>query len=290
MRVGWVVPLALAVTPLGAQTLHYEGSLGIATGTYIFTERTSSWNVSTGLALAAGPVTLRATLPVFYQNTTLVASAGSGLVPTGGSSGAAVADTSRRRAGRVDRALVMTAELSMVAMSGDPVVVPATAVTGYRWAVGDPLMGATATAVRSARFSLTLGVHAKAPLTDTTSVGTGAWDVGASVSTSVTLGPRAFAGLDVAYWSMGDAPELPLDDTVLFGATLGVLLRGGWGVAAGLSGATPVIAGFPASVSVTASLLRAGPGGSVGALVSAGLTETAADVSVALTWRVGLLR
>ena len=55
--------VAFAVgAPLEAQTLHYEGSAGLATGSYIFTTRTSSWQVSTGLALGAGPGTFRAPL------------------------------------------------------------------------------------------------------------------------------------------------------------------------------------------------------------------------------------
>jgi len=280
----------LLAAPAAAQTLHYEGSAGLAAGTYIFTERTSSWSVSTGLAFAAGPVTLRAGLPVFYQSSTLVAATGTGYIPTGGSSSGAVADSSAARSARGTSrrtAVVQPSRAGLDSVGADPVDVP-TAAAGYRWAAGDPMVSASFAGLRAGRLGVILGVTAKVPVVDTASLGTGAWDVGGSLSAAVILGMGTLLSLDVAYWRLGDPPGLDLSNPVVFGGAAS-WLRGGWGFSAGVSGATPAIAGFPPSVSATASILRLGGAAGLGILATAGLTETAPDVSVALTWRLGLL-
>jgi hypothetical protein len=285
--------VAFAVgAPLEAQTLHYEGSAGLATGSYIFTTRTSSWHVATGLALGAGPVTLRATLPVFYQNSTLIATTGTGLVPTGGSSGGAVADSGARRSVGTSRRLAVASPVvfSVAAgLAGDPVEVPTSAADGYQWATGDPVVGLTVAALRSGRLGLSVGASAKIPVTDTASFGTGAWDFGGTLSSSLLLSAHFFVGFDVGYWAMGDTPALDLDNPVLLGGSLSYLSLSGWSISAGVSGSTPVIAGFAESVSATLGVLRSGRAG-LGVLLTAGLTETAPDIAVALSWRLGLLR
>jgi len=292
-----IVPVALGLAalagPIGAQTLHYEGSAGLATGTYIFTQRTSSWSVATGFALGAGPATLRASFPVFYQNTSLLASTATGYVPTGGSSSGAVADSSAARSRRDEtrRHVVAPPSFGRSLADGDPVTTPPSSATGYQWAAGDPLVSATVFALRGGRVGLAVTGTLKIPVVDTSSFGTGAWDVGGSVSGSVIVSSRVMLGLDGGYWHLGDPPGLDLNDPLLFGAALSLLAGRGWGLSAGVSGATPAIAGFPTSVSGTFSLLRlAGRGGSVGLLGSVGLTDTAPDVSVSVTWRLGLLR
>jgi hypothetical protein len=290
MRLGGLL-LVLAATPSAAQTLHYEGSAGLATGTYIFTERTSSWSLFTGLAFNAGPVSLRASLPVFYQSSALIVSTGTGYLPTGGSSSGAVADSSASRTGRGTTRRASVVRPSVVAVDeafGDPVEIPLTG-TSFRWAHGDPMLSASLSGLRLGRLGLILGVTAKVPIVDTADFGTGAWDVGASLSSSVLLGYHVLVGVDLAYWYLGDPPGLDVTNPFLFGGTVSYLANGGWGLAAGLSGATPTIPGFAPSVSVTASVLRPGRVGSVGLLATIGLTETAPDVSAAITWRVGLL-
>lgn len=287
---GLLVGLLAVPAAAAAQTLHYEGGAGLATGTYIFTERTSSWSVSTGLALRAGPVTFRAALPVFYQSSTLVASTGSGYIPTGGSSSGSVADSSAARSGRGTSrrmSLVGYSVATLDSAAADPVAVPAT-VSGYRWAAGDPMVAVSFAGLRAGRLGVILGATAKVPAVDTASLGTGAWDVGGSLSASLVLGWRAMVSLDVAYWHLGDPPGLELTDPVVFGGTAS-WMAGGWGFSAGLSGSTPTIAGFAPAVSATAGLLRLGGSAGFGVLATAGLTETAPDVTVALTWRVGLI-
>ena len=90
--------LAIAVAPASGQRVAYEGSLGMTTGRYIFASRTTTVTLTTGLALTAGPVTLRASLPVWWQNSTLItASAPGGGTPSGGSSGGTVSDSGQGR-------------------------------------------------------------------------------------------------------------------------------------------------------------------------------------------------
>jgi hypothetical protein len=273
--------------------LHYEGGLSLASGTYIFTQRTNSFTLSTGLAFSAGPVTFRGTFPVFLQNTTLVASSGSGLLPTGGSSVGTVADSSVARGGRgggSGRGLLVVSDpaaLVLDAAADGTVDVPSTAVTGYQAHMGDPTFGASV-AFGSGPLGVLVGASAKAPVTDTASFGTGAWDVGASLSLSYRLGFTAIVSVDAGYWRMGDLPELDLQNPVLFSASVSHLSMRGWGFSASFYSATSVIEGFPSSRSLTVGILRVGPRQSIGFNAGVGLTDTTPDFVVGLNWRLRL--
>jgi hypothetical protein len=289
------VAALVVVTPAAsAQQLHYEGALSLTSGTYLFTERTNSWTLSTGLAFAAGPVTFRASLPMFVQNTTLLTSSGGGLVPTGGSSSGTVADSSSARRGRggmntttATAPALPVPSLSVVESADGTIDIPSSAVTGYAAHAGDPLIGAT-TAIRSGRLSLLLGASAKVPLNDTTGYGTGAWDFGWSGSLSYLFGLTTMVSVDAAYWVMGDLPELDLGNPLLFSASISYLGLGGWGVSGSLSAASAVIDGYPSSTMVTGSVLRVGRSRSLGLNVGVGLSEMAPDLTVGLTWRMQL--
>jgi hypothetical protein len=204
-----------------------------------------------------------------------------------------VADSSAQRSGRGSsrRASVVAPLFSLTAADdGDPVSVPSSATTGYQWAAGDPFLSVSVFGVRGGRVGLIVGGSVKVPVTDTTSFGTGAWDVGGTLSGSAILSSRIMLGLDVGYWYMGDPPDLDLTNPVMFGGTLSVLAGRGWGTSIGISGATPTIAGFAPSISATAGLLRLQGTGGLGLLGTVGLTETAPDVSVVLSWRLRLLQ
>ncbi|KPK04913.1 MAG: hypothetical protein AMS20_07855 [Gemmatimonas sp. SG8_28] len=296
MRPRWLgVAAFVVVTPAAsAQQLHYEGALSLTSGTYLFTERTNSWTLSTGLAFAAGPVTFRASLPMFVQNTTLLTSSGGGLVPTGGSSSGTVADSSSARRGRggtiptgATTSSLSVPSLSVVQSADGTIEVPSAAVTGYAAHAGDPLIGATA-AVSSGRLSLLLGASAKVPLNDSTGYGTGAWDFGGSGSLSYLFGLTTMISVDAAYWVMGDLPELDLQNPLLLSASLSFLGLSGWGVSGSLSTASPVIDGYSGSTMVTGSLLRVGRSRSLGLNIGVGLSAMAPDVTVGLTWRMQL--
>jgi len=292
-RLFWgLLILGLPLT-LNAQGVYYEGGLSLASGTYIFTERTNTVTLLTGLAFQAGPVTLRGTLPAYAQNTTLVAASSAGLVPTGGSSSQAVADSASSRRGRGGSLHVTRPDFSIVSATDEseaPVEVPPSSVTGFGAAVGDPTVGLTAGITPGSGFSLLFGLGAKVPVNDTASFGTGAWDVGASASLSLSLGLTTMVGVSAAYWCIGDAPGLELRDATMLSATVSHLALSGWGLSASAFSASPVIEGFASSVSVSAGVLRMGSRGrSIGLNVSLGLSETAPDVMVGVTWRFGLV-
>lgn len=283
MPVIFVLAALLAALPalVTAQAVHLEGSAGMSTGRYLFAERTTTWSASAGLSVTQGVVTVRATLPAYFQNSTLVAGSGTGYIPTGGSSGQAVADSGAARKGRGSGGMAM-------ALAADPVDVPASATGDYQFAVGDPIGSVSARVIGTARTSVSLSGFVKVPVTDTASFGTGAWDGGAGVSVLQNVGRGTFLGLDVSYWELGDTPDLPLGGTLLGSGSLTTLLGDRWALGVSASAATAVVEGFDPPVSVGASINRLGSGGGWGIFASAGLTETAADVSVGMSWRTGI--
>lgn len=281
--------------PVAAQGLHYEGSASLASGTYIFAERTNSWMLSSGLALTAGPVTVRASVPAYLQNTTLVAGTATGPLPTGGASSHAVRDSSAARRGRggsgggTGGTSPAFAVVTAVDATSDGVDVPSSAVTGLRAAVGDPSVGLSARVLRTSTLGVMVSAIAKIPVTDTATFGTCAWDVGGLLSLSYVLGGGTMLSANFGYWAMGDMPELPLRNPVLGSVALAHLFRAGWGISSGVFGSQSMIEGFAAPVSIGAGLMRGGGKGSLGFTVSVGVTETAPDLSIAASWRLSLL-
>ncbi|HXI20394.1 MAG TPA: hypothetical protein VNH46_04880, partial [Gemmatimonadales bacterium] len=271
-------------TPATAQSLAYEGGLGFTTGRYIFTTRTTSWSLTTGLALQVDRLTLRASLPVWLQNSTVVTAGGTTGIPSGGSSGGTVSDSGKSRQGRGSgRGTMVTPALAQAG----PVEVPASAFTDYRAAVGDPLFGATLQLLAGSRLSLSIGGNVKAPVADTSTFGTGQWDVGGSLSLGLQLGPRTLLGLDGAWWRLGDLPDLDFSNPVSGSLSLSQLLgTGGWGGYVFGRGSTTALAGFDGPLQVGAGLSRFGGRGGVGLEAAAGLSETAPDLSLGLFWRV----
>jgi hypothetical protein len=293
-RTAWLSAVALAGlgSTAGAQVLHYEGGLSLASGNYIFTQRTNSFTLSTGLAVSAGPVTFRGTFPVFLQNTTLVASSGSMLLPTGGASGGTVADSSAARGGRGSGgwgSLVVGDPSSLVldAESDGFVDVPTTAVTGYEARAGDPTVGANVS-FGGGPLGVLVSAGAKIPVTDTASFGTGAWDFGGSMSLSYRLGSAAVVSVDAGYWVMGDLPDLDLQNPLLLSASIAHLTRTGWGFSAAFFSSSSVVAGFPSARSVSAGILRVGARQSIGLTIGAGLTDTTPDIMLGVNWRLRL--
>ncbi len=297
---GWAVGmLLLAVATNGAdcQKVHYEGALSVASGKYIFTERTTSWTLLNGLALSAGPFTLRGSFPVYAQNTSLISGTSAGLLPTGGSSSGAVADSSAARkgggqggGGRNPSAVAAMPQFSEVSVqAASQVEVPTTSVTGYETMLGDPTVNLSIDLRPARRTAVTLGAGAKVPVTDTTGYGTGEWDYGGSVSFSQMLGVTALVGVDLAYWHFGDFAELDLRDGLMGSVSVAYLGRKGWGGTASFSAARSVIEGFADGYSLGAGITRVGGRGTVSLNVSVGLSETTPDVMAGLSWRLTVL-
>lgn len=270
--------LAVLATPLAAQSVVYEGGMSVAGGDYIFTVPTTTWSLSTGAAIATGRFVLRATLPVHMQNTVLVTASGVGRMPSGGSFSGTVADSGRHGGGSGGR------------RGGGPrLQPPASAVTGYRVALGDPMATVLWRAVAGSRTSLSVGAGAKAPVADTATFGTGAWDVGVLASLTTTLGGVGFAGLDVSYWHLGDLPELEFVDPLTATVSVGRVFPTAWGGSLFATAGTASLRGYDAPVLVGASVTRLGTPAAWGGSVAIGLTDTVAAYAATLTWRVRLL-
>lgn len=288
-RAALVLLAAHGPAALQAQGLSYEGELSLATGTYIFAERTTSWSLSSGLAVTSGPFTLRAAVPVYLQNTSLVALSGpGGRLPTGGSSSGSVADSGAARKGRQGGAGSRTGMAAARTGTG-PVEVPGSAVTGYSTAVGDPSGQLAWRAIERGDLVLALSAMAKAPVADTATFGTGEWDVGAGLSASHRLGRTMAVGLDLTYWRIGDMPTLDFRDPV--SASLGVayLAGGNWGGGLSVTAATSALDGYDGPAWVSGYVQRVSPSAGWGASGAIGLTETTSDLAIGLFWRIRLL-
>lgn len=165
-----------------------------------------------------------------------------------------------------------------------PVAVPQSAFTGYQVDCGDPVGQLSALLVDRYAWTVRGGFAAKAPLTDTTSVGTGEWDLGGSLAVTRTVGSRLLLGLDVAYWHLGDLPELDFRDPVL--GTLGATtIHGSWGISASVSGGSSALRGFDPPLTLGLAVAWLGRGALMGGNVAFGLTEAVPDVSIGLYWR-----
>jgi hypothetical protein len=289
--------LALAAFAPGAhgQAIHYEGALSVASGNYVFTERTTSFTFSNGLALSAGPVTLRGTVPLLSQNTTLIAETGVGYLPTGGSLSGTVADSAAARhggpggAGRNSSAVAAPLFSESGVVSASQLDVPTSSVTSYEAVMGDPTLNLSVSLSPGSGTGIVFGGGVKVPVTDTSSYGTGQWDYGASLGLSQMLGSSTLLSADVSYWHFGDLTDLSLRDGIIGSASLAYLDRSGWGGSAMLAGARPIIEGFDGSMSVGAGITKVGRRTTMSFNISAGLTETTPDLLAGISWRLAVL-
>ena len=286
-----VLLAALSPAPLGAQGLLYEGGVSVATGSYIFAPRTTSGVVSTGISVGSSRVTLRASLPVYFQNTTLVSLSGpGGRLPTGGSSSGVVADSGAARKGRQNGGGGPAMMVSAATGTAADVDVPSSAVTGYESAVGDPTMQASWRAIDQGGTAVTASAFAKAPVADTATFGTGEWDVGGGIGIARWFGRSLVLGLDVAYSHLGDMPALDFQNPVAGTASVTYYSSSDWGLGVSASGSTSALEGYDGPAWIGAHVVRGtGPAG-WGLSAAVGLTETTPDVSVGLTWRVRLAK
>lgn len=292
-----VMGLLLAARTAAAQ-LTYEGSLSGSTGTYLFTERTTSLVLNNGLSFRTGRLTLRARLPFWYQNTTLVTSSGSGTIPTGGPYGQeTVRDSGQARrqqgqggsgqgpGGPGGASPVVVPRPSFATGTIPP---PEEALTGYQFMLADPMASATVRVVEAGRIRVSLGGTIKFPLADTARIGTGQWDVGGQASVSVLVGGRWTLGLDGAYWHLGDLDSLDLVDPLLGSLSVGTLTGDSWGAIFSVTAGTRTLTGFDPPVTLMAALSRLGTPASWGVNIGAGLTETAPAFTVGASWWVSL--
>jgi hypothetical protein len=285
---GGLVVLALLVPagPLPAQRASYEGSLSAATGRYIFTERTTSAALTTGVSVTLGSLTVRASVPIWWQNSVLVSGSAGGPIPSGGG-GARSREVSDSGAARRRRGGGTGMSVAMARGSGPgPIDIPTEGE--FRTALGDPLASLSFRVTEGRLATFSLGLGAKIPVADTGGFGTGRWDVGASASLSLTAAPRTVVGLDLSYWHLGDLATLDFRDPVAAGVGISRLFGSGWGAMLTGSLSTTALAGFAGPASVGGGVTRFGRRSAWGVNLAVGLSETSPDLSGGLTWRIGL--
>ncbi len=271
--VGFALAVLAAASSGRAQQVAYTGSVNYANGDYIFTERTSSVYLFNGISVSSARLSVAANLPLIYQTTPWVSYSTIGAIPSGGSTGSdAGRGSDRRSSGATPTAITDTATYS-------------------DFGIGDPTIHAGAFVVTegSSRPSIQLFGDVKIPVADVErGFGTGAWDFGAGLNLSKGLG-RTFITAGVAYWALGDMPDLELKENIGYGVSVGWLP--GYRVAAvvSFSGYTQIIEGQDPPLLLTAVgsyLFSAGR--SLSASIGLGLTESSPDFSLGIGWRVGM--
>jgi hypothetical protein len=246
----------------------YTGSLGIATGDYIFTKRTSSVSVHNGFRASFGRFRSSLSLPVHLQDSPWISTSGVGSLPTGGGEGADVG--SRKRGQKID--LPDTLDLSP--------------------GLGDPVLGGSLELLSEGGTlpALRLKGDVKLPLADPEhGFGTGEWDYGVGMSLSKRF-RRTFVLLDIEYWFLGDLPDLELRDGLHYGVSVGHLFPDDrFSGLLSLSWATRVIENVdpPAYVGVGLGY-RWYSGIALFLSSTLGLTESSADVQASLGWSLPL--
>lgn len=260
----------LAFAPAAfSQLLAYTGSFQFSSGDYIFTGRTNSFYLFSGLSARWGRFAASASVPLIRQTTPWVSYGGAGMIPSGGNQDSTVA--------RHQRGTRMNLQ-----PAGD----------FEESGLGDPLVRGEMELTKDAPSipSIHLVVEAKPPLVDVNQgFGTGEWDFGSGVSLSKQLAGNFLFG-DVIYWALGDLPELELKNTVFYSIAFGKpLAEGKFSLIASFSGYTEIIDNVepPAQIGLAFTYQPlAGPDLSSGAAF--GLTESSPDVSVSLGWQVSL--
>lgn len=271
----------MLAAPAAAQTVHYEGSLAGTTGRYIFTERTTAAAWTTGLALEVDRLTLRASVPVWWQDTPLVTASGMGRVPSGGGGEAsrAVRDSGAARRGRRGQASGPGTALGAA--------VPVEVARQGRTVLGDPVVSAGVRAL-TGTAGLTLGVAAKIPFADPANFGTGELDVGGSASLTLRPADRTLIGIDISYWHLGDFPDLDFRDPVAGGVSLSRLFGSSWAGMVSASAATSSLTGFAGPASAGGAVTRFVGTSAWSVSLQVGLSETSPDIGGGVSWRVRL--
>lgn len=275
---GGVAALALltAAPSLAAQRVEWSEQLSASRGSYIFTDPTTTWTLTTGFTLAAERWRLGATLPLTWQNSLAITRVAGMQVPTGGPDAGAVGGRTGGQRVRMQG-------------SGGTVTAPGT----FMMNLADPVFDAATEIHLSPDGRSRVGVEAlvKLPVASVESgIGTGQFDYGAGASLSLA-GPRSFLFASVTHWVLGDLPDLELRDVTggAIGAGLAFGELGRWSVMASGSGSSAVIAGVDAPLSAGIGVgLALGTRRFLNAALAVGLSESAPDWSLSAGWRTGM--
>lgn len=274
---------ACAIAAAGAapaQAVSWTGAVQGSSGDYGFGERTSSLSITNGLTLSTGRLRVSASLPVLVQSDPWVTQVGAGRFPYGGP-----------RHGAND-SVSMHAGPGHGGGGGGPAV----ADTGSfdTIGIGDPLMFATLELARSARgnVSLSATTGVKAPVGSVSQgFSTGEWDYGGGLALSAGSG-RSLLLLDAMYWKLGDMPGLELRDGVSYGASIGTFVgRRRVSLLASVLGSSRITDAASAPVQLGVAVGYLSPRRrSLNLALYAGLSPSAPDLSISLSWGVPLTR
>lgn len=266
---------AAGAGPLAAGELLWSSSVSWATGDYTLSEETSTAVLLTGLSWRQGRWRLAGSVPLIHQDTPFVAHSGGVPIPVG------------RHHGSEEPPGTMGGGMSGSHHGGVPVPDPDT-LDFDETGVGDPLLRADVRLTGDGaptRFGLWAAV--KPPIADETSgFGTGELDAGGGV----TFGRRAGRGLwlgELGAWVLGDPPDFELEDPFSWALSYGHPVGDRGSLLVGVAGWTETVDGAdgPAWASLSGGRRLRG-GGLVTLTGTAGLSETAADWSLALGWSV----
>ncbi len=262
----------LAARPLAGQ-IDYVGSVQFASGDYIFSERTNSAFLFNGVSASTGAVAFTLSMPLILQSTPWITYGGVTAIPSGGTEHS---ELGRQMGGRHAHEAVTLVD-----------------TTAYEdFGIGDPLAHAEFRLWKEggAFPSLRITADVKVPIADVDrGFGTGQWDYSAGVSLSKSLG-RTMLFTDLAYWVLGDLPDLELKNPLAYSVGLGHILPGARvGLLASVFGYTRILDGVdpPAQVSLGLSYLL-GSGRSLIGSAAFGLSESSPDVSLSFGWRFRL--
>ena len=265
--------LAVVAVTAPAQSFSYDGGLQYATGDFIFTQRTWSAYLSNGLSWSDGRFRASASIPLVMQPEGWVQYSGAGMmVPTGGMAGSAGGSTSNNPG-----------------MMNGGTMTPSSNMPFSSVGVGDPIGRIDVALSRADQDPVLRLVGAvKAPLADVSrGFGTGEWDVGAGLSSTVKVASMSVFA-EAVYWKLGNPPGGSVRNAVAYALSMGrALPRSRWSVLGSVSGASSLWTGLAAPVQAGMGVgYLFESGSSVFATAAAGLTRTAPAISTGLGWRV----
>ena len=251
--------------PAQGQQIDYSGSVQYASGDYLFPERSNALFLYNGLGLTVGRVRLSASLPLVFQQTPwVIYSDATGTGPTGDGT-AAGADAT----GGIDAVVADT-------------------ISYEEFGLGDPMARVDFRLLdeKGLRPSIRVTVDVKAPVGDVErGFSSGEWDYAGGLSLMKSVG-TTFVFMDFAYWYMGDMPGVELENSLAYGAGIGQSLGAGrLGLLASIFGSSRIQSTVdpPLQVSLGLSYLM-NLRRSLMISASAGLTDSAPDISVSVGW------
>ncbi len=251
--------------PTVGQRIDYSGSVQYASGDYLFPERGSALFLYNGLGLTAGKVRLSASLPLVFQRTPWIIYSDATGTGSAGDGTAAGADA-----------------------TGGIEAVVADTVSYEELGLGDPMARVDFRLLdeKGLRPSIRVTVDVKVPVGDVErGFSSGEWDYAGGLSLMKSVG-TTFVFMDFAYWYMGDMPGVDLENSLAYGAGIGQSLGAGrLGLLASIFGSSRIQPAVDPPLQVSLGLsylmdLRR----SLMISASAGLTDSAPDISLSLGW------